>query len=190
MSQLGNTCGVATGGVVQLDGCFVRYDNISFVGVEDKYVAKNECGQLIGSDSDTITRREAVLTSLTNQGQYFRIAGSGNVQGVAQCTQDLSLSKCQDCLSTAIGRLRSECGTSSRGDMFLTTCYARFSELGFPTTTGNPGGNYNHDHDGDDDDDDHVQRTLAIAVAVIVVVALLVLFISMWSRHLDRKYGK
>ncbi|KAG9133740.1 hypothetical protein Leryth_018440 [Lithospermum erythrorhizon] len=184
VSQLGNTCGVASGGVIQLDGCFVRYDNSSFVGVEDKTVVVDKCGPLIGYDSEALTHRQVVLTFLANQGAYFRIGGSGNVQGVAQCTQDLSVGECQDCLSNAIGRLRAECETSTSGDMFLGKCYARYSENGLPTPSGKK------NKKDDDDDDDDLQKILAITFAIIFGVALLVIFISMWSRHLDKKYGK
>ncbi|XP_076894039.1 phenylalanine--tRNA ligase beta subunit, cytoplasmic-like [Bidens hawaiensis] len=60
-------------------------------------------------------------------GQYFRVGGSGSVQGVAQCVQDLSLSECQDCLSEAGGRLKSDCGAAACGDMYLGKCYVRYS---------------------------------------------------------------
>ncbi|KAI3696300.1 hypothetical protein L1987_79312 [Smallanthus sonchifolius] len=63
-------------------------------------------------------------------GQYFRGGVFGSIQGVAQCVQDLSLSDCQDCLSEANGRLRSECETSTWGDMYLEKCYIRFADQG------------------------------------------------------------
>lgn len=128
VSRLGVLCPDSTGGAVQLDGCFVKYDNVSFLGVEDKSVVLKKCGPSIGYDSDTLTRRDAVLGYLTAEGQFFRVGGSGKVQGVAQCVQDLSVSECQDCLAEATGQLRNECGSAAWGDMFLGKCYARYSD--------------------------------------------------------------
>lgn len=130
VTRLGTFCVSASGGALQLDGCFVKYDNTSFLGVEDKTVVSNKCGPSIGYDSDLLTRRDAVLAYLTGGGQYFRVGGSGKVQGMVQCIQDLSMNECQDCLSEAIQRLKTECGTSPWGDMFLAKCYARYSESG------------------------------------------------------------
>ena len=118
---------------MQLDGCFVKYDNISFLGVEDKTIVVKKCGPLIGYDSDASTRRDAVLGYLgSSDGSYkpYRVSGSGDVTGVAQCVGDLSASECQDCLSDAIGRLKTDCGAAKWGDMFLAKCYARYSEGG------------------------------------------------------------
>ncbi|KAL6543848.1 hypothetical protein OROGR_010345 [Orobanche gracilis] len=134
--RLGASCVGATGGALQLDGCFVRYDNTSFIGDEDKTVASEKCGPSTAGDTDLWTRRDAVLTYLTAGGPFSRVAASGKVEGVAQCTQDLSPSECQDCLSEAIQRLRSECGSSPWGDMFLGKCYARYSERGYTSKSG------------------------------------------------------
>lgn len=92
-----------------------------------------KCGPLIGYDSDGSTRRDAVLGYLgSSDGSYkpYRVGGSGDVTGVAQCVGDLSASECQDCLSDAIGRLKTDCGAAKWGDMFLAKCYARYSEGG------------------------------------------------------------
>ncbi|PSS13367.1 Cysteine-rich repeat secretory protein like [Actinidia chinensis var. chinensis] len=130
VSQLGTLCSDATGGALQLEGCFVKYDNTAFLGGEDKAVVLKKCGSSIGYDSDALARRDAVMDYLAAGGQYFRVGGSGKVQGVVQCVQDLSMSECQDCLSEAIRRLKSECGSAAWGDMFLGKCYARYSERG------------------------------------------------------------
>lgn len=128
VSRLGTLCIGASGGALQYDGCYVRYDNVSFIGVEDKTVVYSKCGPSAGYESDLLTRINGVLDYLAGSGQYFRVGGSGNMKGYAQCTQDLSMSECQDCVSEAIQRLRSECGSAASGDMFLGKCYARYSE--------------------------------------------------------------
>ncbi|KAJ8564780.1 hypothetical protein K7X08_001240 [Anisodus acutangulus] len=174
VSQLGTLCPVSCGGALQLDGCFVKYDNVSFLGVEDKGIVMHKCGPPIMDDSDMLTRNDGVLTYLSGEGQYFRVAGSGKIHGVAQCTQDLSMSECQDCFSEAIIRLKSECGSSSWGDMFLKKCYARFSERGFTPKSG----------------DDDVEKTLAITIGLIAGVAVLIVFLSVLNKLCEKKGGK
>lgn len=140
VSQVGVLCSQTCGGAVQLQGCYVKYDNNTFLGVEDKTVAMKKCGPSIGYDSDGMSRRDAVLAALMGSGGPYRVGGSGNVQGLAQCVGDLSSVECQDCLGEAIERLKTDCGTANYGDMFLAKCYARYS-------TGGPHF-YNKAHDG------------------------------------------
>lgn len=135
VSQMGSLCPGACGGVLQLTGCYVKYDNVSFLGEVDKTVVLKKCGPSEGYETEKMGRRDAVLTGLLGSGNgggggFFRSGGSGEVQGVAQCLGDLSMGECQDCLSTAIGRLKSDCGTGVYGDMFLGTCYVRYSTGG------------------------------------------------------------
>ncbi|KAG5532102.1 hypothetical protein RHGRI_026648 [Rhododendron griersonianum] len=183
VSQLGVLCPNSAGGALQLDGCFVKYDNTSFLGVEDKTLVMKKCGTSVDFDSDALTRRDAVMGNLAAGGQYFRVGGSGDIQGVAQCVQDLSGSECQDCLNEAIGRLKSECGSAAFGDMFLGKCYVRYTDRGDHSNGGYNNNNYHNDHDHDHDNDhdnddnsndDEVERTLAILIGVIVVVAVLI----------------
>lgn len=177
VSRLGVICPGSIGGAIQLDGCFVKYESTPFLGVEDKTEVFKKCGPSVGYNSDILTRRDAVLAYMVaGNGQYFRVGGSGSVQGVAQCVQDLSLSECQDCLSEAGGRLKSGCGTSAWGDMYLGKCYVRYSEHGF------------HSRSADDDGD--VDKTLAIIIGIIACVAVIIVFLSFLSRLCDRKDGK
>uniref|UniRef100_A0A2N9HXD2 Vacuolar iron transporter n=1 Tax=Fagus sylvatica TaxID=28930 RepID=A0A2N9HXD2_FAGSY len=47
VSQLGTLCVDSFGGALQLEGCFVKYDNTSFLGVEDKTEVVKKCGPSI-----------------------------------------------------------------------------------------------------------------------------------------------
>ncbi|KAJ6771830.1 hypothetical protein OIU74_018135 [Salix koriyanagi] len=90
--------------------------------------------------------RDAMLDYLgTGDGSYkpFRVGGVGGVSSVAQCVQDLSASECQDCLSEAIGRLKTVCGAAAWGDLYLAKCYVRFSKAGAYSQDGNGNGNGN-----------------------------------------------
>lgn len=135
VSQFSSLCSQNCGGALQLQGCFVKYDNTSFIGVEDKTIVMKKCGPSDGYDIDAMNRRDAVLGSLMSGagggGGLYRVGGSQDIQGVAQCVGDLSMGECQDCLSEAIKKLKSECGGGAVfGDMFLGKCYARYSTSG------------------------------------------------------------
>ncbi|KAK9008466.1 hypothetical protein V6N11_075358 [Hibiscus sabdariffa] len=166
-SQLGTLCLDSTGGVLQLEGCLVRYDNTTFLGVEDKSVVVRRCGPLISTSSDALARRDAVLGYLGASDKPFRIGGSGDLRGVAQCVGDLSWSECQDCISEAIGGLKTECGAAQWGDMYLAKCYVRYSE----------GGNVDTNNS-----DEEMEKTLAILIGLIAGVALIIVFASFLSK--------
>lgn len=127
VSQLGNLCPQTCGGAAQLDGCFVKYDNTSFIGVEDKSVVMKKCASSVGYDVNLMDGRDAVLASLGGATRSYRVGGSGNTQGMSQCVEDLSESECQDCVMEAIGRLKSDCEGAVSGEMYLAKCYAKYS---------------------------------------------------------------
>ncbi|KAK9060203.1 hypothetical protein SSX86_020907 [Deinandra increscens subsp. villosa] len=128
VNQLKSTCPMSVGGQIQLEACFLKYDNRAFFGAQGKTEACKTCGPSIGYNSDVLNRIDGALATLVGgNGQYFRSGEFGNIRGVAQCVQDLSLSDCEDCLSEASGQLRSECVTSNWGDMYLGKCYIRYA---------------------------------------------------------------
>ncbi|XP_024027485.1 cysteine-rich repeat secretory protein 60 [Morus notabilis] len=168
VTQLGPLCSQTCGGALQLQGCYVKYDNATFLGVEDKTVVLKKCGPSVGYDVDGLARRDAVLGSLAGSGGLYRVGGSGDVQGVAQCVGDLSFGECQDCVSEAIGRLKSDCGQAVFGDMFLAKCYARYSTDGahYYSKT-------HHDKSTDDG-----EKTFAIIIGLLAGVALIIIFLA------------
>ncbi|KAJ4959957.1 hypothetical protein NE237_019867 [Protea cynaroides] len=177
VSQLGVICPSSTGGALQLQGCFIKYDNTSFLGVEDKTVVLKKCGPPVSYDSDLMSRSDAVLNSLSsNGGGYFRVGGSGEVQGMAQCVGDLSSGACQDCVLSAIGQIRSDCGAAAYGDMFFAKCYVRYSTSGDYSKA-----------NSDSSHGDQTSKTLAIIIGLLAVVALIIIFVSFISRALERK---
>ncbi|XP_027921908.1 plasmodesmata-located protein 6 [Vigna unguiculata] len=184
VTQLGTLCYASCGGALQLEGCFVKYDNATFVGVEDKTVVTKKCGPSVGLTSDALTRRDAVLAYLqTPDGtsKTFRTSGYGDFQGVAQCTGDLSPTECQDCLSAAIQRLKTDCGPSPWAEMYLAKCYARYSQ----------GGSHSRPNNNDDSNhnDDEIEKTLAILIGLIAGVALIIVFLSFLSKVCEKQKG-
>lgn len=159
VSQVGPLCPYTCGGALQLAGCYIKYDNVSFLGQEDKTVVLKKCGPSEGYNTEGISRRDAVLTELLGGGGYFRAGGSSDVQGMGQCVGDLTVSECQDCLGTAIGRLKNDCGTAVFGDMFLTKCYARYST---------DGGKYNAKSH-------NCNFSLLIIIIIIIIIVIIII---------------
>ncbi|GFS40452.1 plasmodesmata-located protein 6 [Actinidia rufa] len=153
-------------GIFQCRGDVRNSDCRECVSRSDKSVVMKKCGPSIGYDSDTLTRRDGVLDEL---------AAGGSILG-------------WDCLAEAIGRLKSECGPSAWGDMFLGKCYARYSERGDYSRDDN--GYHDHHDDHDNIDDNETEKTLAILIGLIAGVSLLIFFLSVLRRSLDKKGGK
>ncbi|KAH6760081.1 plasmodesmata-located protein 7 [Perilla frutescens var. hirtella] len=175
VSHLGPLCPQACGGAMQLEGCFVKYDNVSFIGVEDKTEVMKKCGPSDGFNSDQMGRRDAVLAGLNGAGGPFRVGGSEDVQGVAQCVGDLSTGQCQDCLTEAMRRLKAECGGAVFGDVFLAKCYARYSTSGAHAYVSTPNHDSSHTHSDS-------EKTFAIVLGLLAGVALLIIFLTFVRR--------
>ncbi|KAK4784518.1 hypothetical protein SAY86_018886 [Trapa natans] len=183
VSRLGTLCVGSCGGLLQLDGCLVKYDNATFLGVQDKTVVLKKCAPISGYqfNSDEAAKRDSVLGYVeTSDGTYkpYRTGWSGGARAVAQCVQDLSSGECQDCLTEAIGQLKSNCGGARWGDMFLGKCYVRYFE----------GGIRSHAGDGPSSDD-NVEKTLAILIGLIAAVALIMVFLSFLGKSYERSKG-
>ncbi|XP_028800515.1 plasmodesmata-located protein 7-like [Neltuma alba] len=184
LSRLSALCPSTCGAAVQLDGCFVRYDNATFVGVEDKTVVFKKCGPSAGSSSTSSSNdmgsTEAVLAGLSGSAGYFRVVGSGNVQGVAQCSGDLAFDQCRDCLSEAIRRLKSDCGSANYGDMFLGKCYARYSV----------GGAHAYEPKAHGKSKNGGEKTFVIIIGLLAGLAVLVIFLAFLKSICTRGHGK
>ncbi|XP_044505150.1 plasmodesmata-located protein 7-like [Mangifera indica] len=176
VSQVGGLCPQTCGGALQLEGCYVKYDNMTFLGVQDKSVVLKKCGPSVGYEPETMSRRDAVLAGLASAAGPYRVGGTGEVQGVAQCVGDLSLGQCQDCVSEAIGRLRNDCGTADYGDMFLGKCYASYSTGKAHSAFKAP--DEKHSNEG--------EKTFAIIIGLLAGVALLIIFLT----FIRRVYGE
>ncbi|KAJ0231959.1 Plasmodesmata-located protein 5 [Hirschfeldia incana] len=146
IALVGNTCPNSYSVFLEMQSCLVRFDKNSFFGVQDKTEMLKKCGQPLGfNDQDALTRVSDVMGSLSSGSGPDRTGGNGDVRGAAQCMGDLSSAQCQDCLTDAIGRLRSDCGMSQGGYVYLSKCYARFSYGGSharPTPNSNSNSNF------------------------------------------------
>ncbi|WZZ68640.1 hypothetical protein YC2023_080010 [Brassica napus] len=202
IALVGNTCPNSYSVFLQMQNCLVRYDKSSFFGVQDKTVMLKTCGQPMGFyDQDALTRVNDVIGSLGSGSEPDRTRVNGDVRGMAQCTEDLSPAQCQDCLTDAIGRLRSDCLMAQGGYVYLSKCYARFS---FGGSHARQTPNSNFDDQGrlitgtsgaivpdlssclPDDDDNNIGKTLVIIIGIITLVILLVVLLAFLGKKLRK----
>nr|XP_043620842.1 plasmodesmata-located protein 6-like [Erigeron canadensis] len=195
VSQLKTNCPVSKGGGIQLDGCLVKYDNSSFFGVEDNMEVLKRCGPSVGYNSEVLNRVDAALANLiTGNGQYFRSCDFGSIQGVAQCVQDLSASDCQDCLSEACGRLRSECETSTWGDMYLGKCYIRYIDQGNDNHRGKNNCTSSCSKNGEGGNDSNIWKVIGYILAALagggLTLSATISIKNCCNKHLHKKVIK
>ncbi|KAJ0987245.1 hypothetical protein J5N97_005601 [Dioscorea zingiberensis] len=175
LSQLSALCPSAAGASLQLQGCFIRYGNESFLGQPDTTLVFKKCGPTtannIGYDPNMLSMREAALSQLQGGSPVstYRAGAAGNFQAMSQCVGDLSTKECSDCVGVAMGQLRSSCAFAVSGDVYLGKCYARYwsyGDYGHKSSGGGGGG-------GDD-----ASKNWAIVIGITAGVILLIVFLS------------
>ncbi|KAL0379682.1 UNVERIFIED_CONTAM: Plasmodesmata-located protein 8 [Sesamum angustifolium] len=106
IDQIELLCPYTYGASLQLDGCFVRYENTDFLGQLDDSLRFKKCSGNGGNDGEFLRRRDDVLADL--QGAVgFRVAAAGAVEGYAQCLGDLEAADCSACLADAVMKVKS-----------------------------------------------------------------------------------
>ncbi|KAL9244636.1 hypothetical protein vseg_018395 [Gypsophila vaccaria] len=168
VNQIGSLCPGSCGGVVQLQGCFIKFDNDTFLGVEDKAVVYKKCGP---TNNDMASRDTMLNGIVSGGGGLYRVGGSKDVAAIAQCVGDLSGGECQDCLEEAIKQLKVACGTASYGDMYLGKCYVRY-------TIGGGRGFF----DSDGSEKNRGVKTFALIVGLLAAIVILVIFLTFICR--------
>ncbi|KAL8224427.1 hypothetical protein R6Q57_019902 [Mikania cordata] len=177
VGELKKICPVSTCGEIQLEGCYVKYDNMSFFGDLEKTEVCRRCGPSISYNLDVLNRIDGALAYLVGgTRQYYREGDFGSIEGVAQCVQDLSLSDCQDCLSEACGRLRTECETSNWGEMYLGKCYIRYVDRGNENLVNNGNSNSNKRRRGCNKKD--ILKWIGFIIAAVVITGGLTFALS------------
>ncbi|KAL7158508.1 hypothetical protein ABFS83_02G148100 [Erythranthe nasuta] len=177
INQVGLLCPYTYGASLQHDACFLRYEHADFLGRPDGSLRFKKCssgGGGGGSDFEFLRRRDDVLADLqAAAGLGFRVSAAGAVEGYAQCLGDLAAADCGACLSDAVAKVRSLCGSAAAGDVFLAQCYVRYWESGYYDSSSSDSSN-----DGD------VGKTVAIIVGAVAGVAVLIVFLSFCRKAL------
>ncbi|XP_010264203.1 PREDICTED: cysteine-rich repeat secretory protein 15-like [Nelumbo nucifera] len=169
VSQMSLVCPYSIAASLQLEGCFLRYDNANFLGKLDMALVYKKCSRDTSNDVEFFKRRDDVLADLQGA-NGFRVSSLGSVEGFAQCLGDLSSADCSSCLSEAVGKLKNACGSASATDVYLAQCYARYWASGY------------YDSPSDSSTDDQIGKTVAIIVGVLAALALLIVLLSFMQK--------
>lgn len=173
VSRLGALCPGSCGGAIQLQGCYVKYDNDTFIGAEDKTVVMKKCGTPTGYQ-DKLASRDAVLDGVVGSGGgIYRAGGSKDVAVIAQCVGDLSGGQCQDCLQEAVKQVKMTCATSGYGDMYLGKCYVRY-------TIG--GGRAFFNSNGIGSDKNRGVKNFALVIGLLAAIVIVIIFLTFICR--------
>ncbi|KAK4267836.1 hypothetical protein QN277_024569 [Acacia crassicarpa] len=171
VNQIGLICPYALGASLQLEGCYIRYEHLDFLGKPDMNVRFKKCSRSSATDSEFYRRRDDVLADL-EASSGFRVSTSGFVQGFGQCLGDLNSEDCSACLSDAVGKLKSLCGSAAAADVFLGQCYVRYWASGY----------YN---EPEPSHEDQVGKSVAIIVGVLAGLAILIVLLSICRKTMD-----
>jgi hypothetical protein len=170
-----------TSGFIQLDGCFLRYDNHYFYG---NYSESAEsvvlCNTGTRSQPQQFTNTiKALLLNIANkaaQSPELFAADSATapynsteyIYSIAQCWRDLSPTDCGSCLSFALSEI-SRCQTGAIGSQFGSmNCYLRSEVYPFFNSALGSGGKGS-------------KKVLVITLAVVAATVGLITAIGIWK---------
>lgn len=173
VNQIGLVCPYSYGASFQLEGCFLRYERIDFLGKLDTSLAYKKCRKSVNNDVEFYKRRDDVLADLQS-GIGFKVSSSGLVEGFAQCLGDLNQADCSSCLADAVGKLKTLCGSAAAADVFLAQCYARYWASGYYDSSSS-----------DSSNEDEMGKTVAIIVGVLAGLAVLIVILSFCRRAME-----
>lgn len=187
LSQLSPLCPSSSGAVLQLDGCFLRYDTQSFIGKEETNLLYKKCGPAPpnGYDANLIGMRDDALSAIVSSGGTggtYRVGAAGYVQAAAQCVGDLSAKDCSDCISNVVNQVKSLCGDAVSGDVYLGKCFVKYYSGGVYSSSSSSSSSSDDDDRHHNDSNDEAGKTLAIILGLVAGVALIIVFASFLRR--------
>ncbi|KAI4364947.1 hypothetical protein MLD38_020978 [Melastoma candidum] len=170
VSQIGLACPYSYGASLQLDGCYVRYEHVDFLGRPDTSLRYNKCSRsVVTDDAEFLRRRDVVLAELRGD-IGFHVSSSGSVSGFGQCLGDLSSSDCSTCISEAVNDLKTLCGSAAAGDVFLGQCHARYWASGY------------YNYASESSSGDRVGKAVTVIIGVVVALFVLVVLLSLCKK--------
>ncbi|KAG0460045.1 hypothetical protein HPP92_023173 [Vanilla planifolia] len=180
VSRLPPSAPAAAAAELQLDSCFLRYGNDSFLGRPDtglRYKTCSTTGNGVGAAEFLSSRDQAFafLAVTPPTGSTYRTVAFGVVSAEAQCDGDLSSRDCSDCISAAASQVKVSCNGAAAGEAYLGKCDIRYSSSGgtLPSSSVDGGGGSSGKNNGDEN-----EKSLAIIIGVIALVALIIICLS------------
>ncbi|XP_028800479.1 plasmodesmata-located protein 8-like [Neltuma alba] len=176
--QITLVCPYSFGAILQLEGCYLRYEHVDFLGKADTSLRFRRCRKPVKQvDIDFFRRRDAVVTDLlmaANNG--FRVSREGFVEGVAMCLGDLRAADCSSCLGETVGKMKSLCGTqAAEAAVFLAQCYVHYRAYGY------------YEEASDSSREDRVRKATAILLGLLVALIILIGILSICQRAMRQK---
>ncbi|KAH7517440.1 hypothetical protein FEM48_Zijuj09G0065100 [Ziziphus jujuba var. spinosa] len=186
-------CGKTIAARVQLSGCYLRYEVAGFKQVSDTEQLYKTCGSSKASGSGFEDKRDSAFDMLEDgvkSGSSLFYTGSyQSVYVLGQCEGDLGTDVCGDCVKSAVERVKSECGGSISGQIYLHKCFISYSY--YPN--GVPDGSITTNSSSTGTRQQGTQRTVAIAVGGIAALGFLIvclLFVrSALKKRSSTKHG-
>lgn len=123
-------CGKAIAARVQLSGCYIRYEVSGFKQVSATELLYKLCGSTRASESGFEEKRNTTFGMMekgVEDGDGFYTGTYQSVYVLGQCEGDLGSSDCGDCVNAAIERIKTDCGDSISGQVYLHKCYISYS---------------------------------------------------------------
>ncbi|KAF3774874.1 Cysteine-rich receptor-like protein kinase 25 [Nymphaea thermarum] len=137
-TELVNHCPNGKSAIIWYDNCLLRYSGHNFIGVVDTINEFYMCNtdyiwnpnlfkSLLGSLMNNLTS-----TATTDPPGRLYAAGhrkfneSTNLYGLAQCTRDISSSKCSNCLKDALSEIPTICEGKQGGRVVKASCSVRY----------------------------------------------------------------
>lgn len=125
-------CGKVVAARVQLSGCYLKYEVAGFKQVSETELLYKVCGSTKASGTEFEGRRDAAFETMVDGVRngskgLFYTGENQSVFVLGQCEGDLSSGDCGDCVNTAVQSVKSECGDSISGQLYLNKCYLSYS---------------------------------------------------------------
>ncbi|XP_021646217.1 plasmodesmata-located protein 1 isoform X2 [Hevea brasiliensis] len=173
-------CGQVIAARVQLNGCYLKYEISGFKQVSETELLFKVCGSTQATGTGFEGMRTAAFDSMVNglkNGFY-----TGNNQTVfvlGQCEGDLSSDDCGNCVKSAVESVKTQCGDSVSGQVYLLKCFISYSYYPNGVPTIDSGSEVVGTKQ-------HTSRTVAIAVGGIAAFLFLIVCL-MFIRSLFKK---
>ncbi|KAL7172651.1 hypothetical protein ACSBR2_032182 [Camellia fascicularis] len=187
MSQ--KLCGNTIAARIQLTGCYLRYEVSGFKQVSGTELLYKVCGSTQASGTGFGDRLDTALGEIEKgveggSSNGFYTGSYESVFVLGQCEGDLGNGDCVDCVKSAVGRVRSECGNSISGQVYLQKCYVSYTYY--------PNGVPTQSLSGTGQNPQNTQRTVAIVVGGVAGFGLgiaCLLFLKSAFKKRENKYG-
>ncbi|PWA66375.1 gnk2-like domain-containing protein [Artemisia annua] len=116
---------------VQLVGCSMLYEIVGFPPTSPTDVLFKNCGSGKASGSGFDSRLESALGEVVKGvgggGKGFYANAYESVYVLAQCEGDLGSGDCVNCVKSGVESVRSACGSSLSGQVYLEKCYVSYT---------------------------------------------------------------